>query len=257
MCASRQRFVKVVAQSRLSGLQAKMRMRYYFFISLLDFGSVQLSNDGAAVAAATARRRRARRRSLHEVLAELRQLLDEQLEHVLRQRALQHVEQLGGLAAHDHRVRQMLHALLDLALLQVRLAHLHLLQEEPLHRLLVAEVRERGLGGARGALLLARQHPPLAQVRLEVRVAAPLPVEVQTVSHEAEARDAGRRGADRRLRHFSLQTTKHESKSSDDLFVNCFRGKKKIKSNDSTYLQNKQENRANSTSFPTKVPTTQ
>lgn len=165
---------------------------------LFDVGHVQLFDDGTAAAVAR------RLRPLHQVLAQFRQLLDEQLEHALRQRALQHVEQFGGLSAHDHRIGQMLDAAFHVTLLQVRLAHLHLLQEEPLHRLLVREVRERGLGGTRRVLLFPRHQPLLAQVRLEVRVAAALPVEVDAVAHEAQARDAGRRRADGRLGDFGL-----------------------------------------------------
>jgi len=91
-------------------------------------------------------------------------------------------------------------------LFQVRLAHLHLLQEEPLHGLLVGEVRERRLGRPSGQLVFLGHQPFLAQVRLEVRVAAALPVEVDAVADEAQARDAGRGRADGGLRDLGLRT---------------------------------------------------
>jgi len=145
-----------------------------------------------------------RRLAAHQVLAQFRQLLDEHLEHWVGQRALQDVEQLGGLAAHHDRVGQVLDSPGRVALFQVRLTHLNLLQEEPLHGLLVAEVRERRLGGPRRQLVFLGHQPLLAQVRLEVRVAAALPVEVDAVADEAQARDAGRGRADGGLRDLGL-----------------------------------------------------
>jgi len=55
--------------------------------------------------------------------------------------------------------------------------------------------------------------PLLAQVRLEVRVAAALPVEVDAVADEAQARDAGRGRADGGLRDLGLWTVKIKNNS--------------------------------------------
>jgi len=114
--------------------------------TLLDVGHVQLADDRTAERRRWLLRLLRRRLAAHQVFAQFRQLLDEHIEHRVGQRALKNVEQLGGLAAHHNRVGQVLDAPGSVALFQVRLSHLNLLQEEPLHGLLVGEVRERRLG---------------------------------------------------------------------------------------------------------------
>lgn len=57
-------------------------------------------------------------------------LLDQHGEHLGGQGLLQHLQELCGLATDNDSVRKVLHTLLQVTPSDVRLAHLHLLQEE-------------------------------------------------------------------------------------------------------------------------------
>lgn len=93
--------------------------------------------------------------------------------YLRRECLLQHGEETVRLATHGHGQAEVLHTVLNVPGGEQLLAQLHLLQEEPLHRLLVREVRQTWL--LPPACLAPPFLPSLAQFPSEVGMTAALP----------------------------------------------------------------------------------